>query len=55
MEPIPFENLASRGGDDSHEDPRADADVRTQKASFLFEDTLIDVCDGAACQADHRE
>lgn len=54
MEPIPFENLASRQGDDAHEDPRADPDVRTQKASFLFDDTLIDVCNGAACEADHR-
>jgi hypothetical protein len=55
MEPIPVENLPPRVGDDSHEDPRADADVRTQKASFLFDDTLIDVCDGKACTADHRE
>ena len=55
MAPIPFENLAPREGDDPHEDPRADADVRTQKASFLFEDTLIDVCAGLACTADHRE
>jgi hypothetical protein len=55
MEPIPFENLAPRVGDDSHEDPRADPDVRVQKASFLFDDTLVDVCNGAACTADHRE
>lgn len=55
MAPIPFENVAPAVGDDSHEDPRADADVRVQKASFLFEDTLIDVCGGAACTADHRE
>jgi len=55
MAPIPFENVAPGVGDDSHEDPRADADVRRQKASFLFEDTLIDVCGGAACTADHRE
>ena len=55
MEPIPVENLPPRVGDDSHEDPRADADVRAQKASFLFEDTLIDLCNGAACTADHRE
>jgi hypothetical protein len=54
MSDIPFDNLAPREGDDSHEDPRADADVRTQKASFLFDDTLIDVCDGKACTADHR-
>lgn len=55
MAPIPIDNLAPREGADSHEDPRADADVRTQKASFLFEDTLIDVCNGAACTADHRD
>ena len=55
MAPIPIENVAPSVGDDSHEDPRADADVRVQKASFLFEDTLIDVCGGAACTADHRE
>ena len=55
MAPIPFENVPPREGDDSHEDPRADADVRVQKASFLFEDTLIDVCGGAACAADHRD
>ncbi|MDO8362354.1 MAG: hypothetical protein Q7V88_05620 [Actinomycetota bacterium] len=54
MEPIPFENLAPREGDDSHEDPRRDPDVRAQKAAFLFDDTLVDVCDGAACQADHN-
>ena len=24
-------------------------------ASFLFDDTLIDVCDGKACTADHRK
>lgn len=54
MEPIPFENLAPREGDDSHEDPRRDPDVRAQKASFLFDDTLIDVCDGKACTADHN-
>ena len=55
MAPIPFENLAPRDGDDPHSDPRNDADVRRQKAAFLFEDTLIDVCAGAACTADHRE
>jgi hypothetical protein len=53
--PIPFENLPPSEGNDPHEDPRADPDVRQQKASFLFEDTLIDVCDGEACTADARE
>ena len=55
MVAIPIENLAPREGDDSHEDPRADADVRRQKAAFLFDDTLIDLCGGAVCTADHRE
>jgi hypothetical protein len=55
MEPMPTANLAPRKGDDSHEDPRADPDVRKQKASFLFDDTLIDVCSGKACTADHRK
>lgn len=54
-DPIPFENVPPRTSRDSHEDPRADADVRTQKAAFLFDDTLIDVCDGAACTADARD
>ena len=54
MAPMPTENEPPREGDDSHEDPRADPDVRTQKASFLFDDTLVDVCGGKACTADHR-
>jgi len=53
MAPIPFENHPPREGDDSHEDPRRDPDVRDQKASFLFDDTLVDVCGGEACPADH--
>jgi hypothetical protein len=55
MEPIPFENVPPAVGDDSHEDPRADPDVRVQKAAFLFDDELVDVCTGQACTADHRE
>jgi hypothetical protein len=54
MVPIPFENQPPREGDDSHEDPRRDPDVRAQKASFLFDDTLIDVCAAEACPADHN-
>ncbi len=54
-DPIPFENVPPRTSRDSHEDPRADPDVRRQKAAFLFDDTLIDVCDGAACTADRRD
>ncbi len=54
-DPIPFENLPPSTSRDSHEDPRADPDVRRQKAAFLFDDTLIDVCDGGACTADPRD
>jgi hypothetical protein len=54
-DPIPVENLPPSTSRDSHEDPRADPDVRRQKASFLFEDTLVDVCDGEACKADLRD
>jgi hypothetical protein len=51
-EPMPVENLPPRAGNDPHEDPRADVDVRRQKAAFLFEDQLIDVCAGSPCTAD---
>jgi hypothetical protein len=54
-DPIPIENEPPRTGRDPHEDPRADVDVRTQKAAFLFDDELIDVCDGQACTADARD
>ncbi|MCX6519505.1 MAG: hypothetical protein NTZ21_02430, partial [Actinobacteria bacterium] len=54
-DPIPFANVPPSTSRDSHEDPRADADVRTQKAGFLFDDTLVDVCDGEACTADARD
>jgi hypothetical protein len=55
MAPMPVDNLAPRVGDDSHEDPRADADVRAQKATFLFDGSLVDACGGKACTADHRK
>lgn len=54
-DPIPLENLPPSTSRDSHEDPRADPDVRRQKAAFLFDDTLIDVCAGAPCTADARD
>ncbi|MEO5722812.1 MAG: hypothetical protein ABIQ39_05405 [Ilumatobacteraceae bacterium] len=53
MAQIPLTDTAPSVGDDSHEDPRADSVVRRQKASFLFDDTLIDVCNGAPCVAKH--
>ncbi len=51
-EPMPIDNLPPRAGVDPHEDPRADVDVRRQKAAFLFDDELIDVCGGKPCTAD---
>jgi hypothetical protein len=29
--------------------------VRAQKATFLFEGSLVDACGGKACMADHRK
>ncbi len=49
---IPLAGVPPRDGVDPHEDPRNDVDARRQKAAFLFDDTLIDVCDGQACTAD---
>ncbi|MEI6497872.1 MAG: hypothetical protein WCO88_14515 [Actinomycetota bacterium] len=53
-DPIPVENAPPKTSRDPHEDPRADPDVRRQKAAFLFDDTLIDVCQGGPCTADKR-
>ena len=53
--PIPFDGIPPFDGRDPHEDPRADIDVRAQKAAFLFDDTLIDVCNGQPCTADARD
>lgn len=50
-QPIPFENLPPTAGEDPHGDPRADPAAQAQKASFLFDEILIDVCDAAACTA----
>ncbi|MCU1366190.1 MAG: hypothetical protein JWN39_1829, partial [Ilumatobacteraceae bacterium] len=54
-DPIPLEALPPSTGRDPHEDPRADPDVRKQKAAFLFEDMLINVCGDAACTADNSD
>ncbi len=53
-DPIPFEQVAPSTSRDPHGDPRNDANVRVQKASFLFDGELIDVCDAAACTAAAR-
>ena len=54
-DPIPFEAVPPSTGFDPHEHPRRDPDVRKQKAAFLFDDTLIDVCGGEACTADRND
>lgn len=51
-DPIPIENVPPRTSRDPHSDPRRDPDVRRQKAAFLFEGTLIDVCEQNPCTAD---
>ncbi|MGB0113889.1 MAG: hypothetical protein WBP59_11760 [Ilumatobacteraceae bacterium] len=50
-DPIPIEQTAPRTSRDPHGDPRNDVIVRAQKAAFLFDGDLIDVCDAAACTA----
>ncbi|CAB4866561.1 unannotated protein [freshwater metagenome] len=54
-DPIPIDGVPPSTGRDSHEDPRADATVRRQKAAFLFDDTLIDVCSAGPCTAAARD
>ncbi len=54
-DPIPVEQVPPSTSRDPHADPRNDADVRRQKAAFLFDGELIDVCAAAACTADVRD
>ncbi len=54
-DPIPFDQLAPRSSRDSHEDPRASALVRQQKAAFLFDGVLIDVCAAGPCVIPPRD
>ncbi len=50
-DPIPIEQAAPSTSRDPHGDPRNDANARTQKARFLFDGELVDVCNAAACTA----
>ncbi len=50
-DPIPIDAVAPSTSRDPHGDPRNDPEVRRQKAAFLFEGELIDVCDALACTA----
>lgn len=47
----PTTNTPPYAGEDSHEDPRADADARVQKAWFLEYGLVVDVCGGRPCTA----
>jgi hypothetical protein len=49
--PIPLTDTAPTGPHDSHEDPRASPDAQRQKAAFLFDGQLIDVCNAQPCKA----
>jgi len=51
-DPIPIEDVPPRTSRDPHGDPRSDIDVRRQKAAFLFDGELIDICNGQACRAE---
>ncbi|MEV0647137.1 hypothetical protein AB0I28_17900 [Phytomonospora sp. NPDC050363] len=47
----PTTNTPPYAGEDSHEDPRADAAARVQKAWFLKYGLVVDVCGGRPCAA----
>jgi hypothetical protein len=51
-DPIPIAAVAPGTSRDPHGDPRNDAEVRRQKAAFLFDGTLVDVCDNGPCVID---
>ena len=46
---IPFDALPPSTSRDPHADPRNDVEVRRQKAAFLFDGELIDVCNTGPC------
>ena len=51
-DPIPIDAVPPSTSRDPHGDPRNDPQARRQKAAFLFDGELIDVCDADACTAD---
>ena len=50
-DPIPVEAVPPGTSRDPHADPRNDVEVRRQKAAFLFDGVLIDVCSANPCTA----
>ena len=53
-DPIPIEAVPPRTSRDPHDDPRNDVEVRRQKAAFLFDGGLVDVCNGGPCMIEPR-
>jgi hypothetical protein len=53
-DPVPVEPVPPSTSRDPHGDPRNDVEVRRQKAAFLFDGRLIDVCDAGPCTAAAR-
>jgi hypothetical protein len=53
-DPIPLDAVPPSTSRDPHADPRNDVDVRRQKAAFLFDGELIDVCNARHCTAAPR-
>jgi hypothetical protein len=47
----PVENLPNRTGDDPHDNVRAMPAARLQKAAFLINGLIVDVCGGGPCHA----
>ena len=47
----PAANLPNRSGDDPHDNVRAMATARLQKAAFLINGQIVDVCGGRPCYA----
>ena len=50
-DPIPIDAVPPSTSRDPHGDPRNDPQARRQKAAFLFDGELVDVCNAAACTA----
>jgi hypothetical protein len=48
-DPIPLEAVPPSTSRDPHGDPRDDVEVRRQKAAFLFDGELIEICNAGPC------
>lgn len=53
-DPIPLAAVPPSTSRDPHGDPRNDVEVRRQKAAFLFDGQLLDVCNSGPCTAAAR-